>query len=221
MPGVRLAADRVAQLAQLTCPRRVWTISLQDILEISPCRPSGRSHGRYGATSADDDEALPPVLHGVEHLGEAARSLGCRDLPHKIRLSERRSGGRLKISLHEASAAIWREPDSNRRHHDFQRGGVGRVRAWKPHGNAECRTVPSAAVPVDTGGFVGVWDFRRGWSSIAGDSPVGDRRARSSSRLGDVADLGGQFLWRRTGAQADDPGGEFGIGGLQTDAVDL
>jgi hypothetical protein len=98
VPGVRLAADGVAQLAQLICPRRVWTVSLQDILEISPCRSCGRSHGRYGATSADDDEALPPVLHGVQHLGEAPSGLGCRDLPHEIRLSERRLGdGRLTI----------------------------------------------------------------------------------------------------------------------------
>lgn len=96
---VRLAADEVAQLAQLVCPRRVWTVALQDILEVASCGSCGRSHGRYGATSADDDEALPSVLDRVEHLGEAACGLGCRDLPHGIMIIRASRLGRLRARV--------------------------------------------------------------------------------------------------------------------------
>jgi hypothetical protein len=50
----------------------------------------------------------------------------------------------------------WRGPEANRRHHDFQAAGTGRLRGRKPHRNAVLEDLRVAAVPrirVDPDGF--------------------------------------------------------------------
>ena len=43
----------------------------------------------HGPTVADHDERLSLALDAVEHVGELPRRIGCTELPHRIRLSDR------------------------------------------------------------------------------------------------------------------------------------
>jgi hypothetical protein len=47
----------------------------------------------HGSTSANDGDALPLALDGIEQLGEVSRGIGSTDLCHKIRSSDFGVGG--------------------------------------------------------------------------------------------------------------------------------
>jgi hypothetical protein len=113
---------------------------------------------------------------------------GARPLVVRSELLDRTRGGPAQPASRNRATCRripeWRDPDSNRGHHDFQ-GVVGkRVGAQNACKSSVSRSPRRGGVPLASAGFPRVWDSTEGLKSQTSCGGVERGQGRASTRLG-------------------------------------